>query len=77
MATMNRDLIGKYAFTAIVEEAGYCIGRADYGVRGYTPIRVQGYTFDTYEEAKAFAKDQNKRMGLTDQQAMEIVFNTM
>lgn len=74
---LNKKLIGKHAFTAIVEAGGYIIGRADYGVRGYSPIRVGGYTFDTYEKAKEFAKEQNRSIGLTDQEVMEIVFNTM
>lgn len=74
---LKKELVGKHAFTAIVEATGYIIGRADYGIRGYTPIRVGGFEFKTYDEAKEFAKEQNRAMGLTDEQAMEIVFNTM
>lgn len=74
---LNKKLVGKHAFTAVIRKEGYMIGRADYGIRGYTPIRVDGVSFETYEAAKEYAKEQNGRMGLSEKEAMEIVFNTM
>jgi len=76
---LKKELIGKHAFTAIVVPEGFIIGRADYGIRGYTPIRVGGFDFDfkTWDDAKKFADEQNQSIGLTKEQAMEIVFNTM
>ena len=52
---------------------GFIIGRADYGIRGYTPIRVGGFDFKTWDDAKKFADEQNQSIGLTKEQAMEIV----
>jgi hypothetical protein len=74
---LNKNLVGKHAFTAVVVPEGFIIGRADYGIRGYTPIKVGGFDFKTYDEAKQFADEQNKSIGLTKDQALEIVFNTM
>lgn len=71
----NADLIGKHAFTAIVLPSGYIIGRADYGERGYTPMKDRA--FETYAEAKAAAKAMNDERGMTEREALEIVFNTM
>ena len=74
---LDPELVGKHAFTAIVEPGreGYIIGRADYGLGGYTPLRHQ--IFKTYDEAKRHADEVNEREGLTKEQALKIVFNTM
>lgn len=41
-----------YAYTAVVEESGYRVGRADKGIYGYTPM---GQKFDSYKAAKEMA----------------------
>jgi len=73
---LDKALIGKHAFTAIVESEGYIIGRADYGIGGYTPMRREP-TFKTYDAAQKFANGLNEKMGLTKEEALKIVFNTM
>ena len=72
---LNSKLIGKYAYTPIVEAIGIILGRADYGVGGYTPMRYR--IFQTYDEARNFADEVNESEGLTKKDAFEIVSNTM
>lgn len=73
---LNPKLVGKYAYTAVVESSGFIIGRADYGVGGYTPMRRHP-VFPAWDAAKKFADELNEREGLTREEALEIVFNTM
>lgn len=58
-----KTLVGKHAFTAVVTEDGYVIGRADFGTPGYTPLKVAPYV--SFEEAKAAADQLNDSLGLT------------
>lgn len=73
---MNKSLIGKYAYTAIVKSTGCSIDRADYGTRGYTPFPKAG-SFATWKEAQEAAKVMNETRGMTEREALEIVMNTM
>lgn len=68
-------LRGKHAFTAVITDEGYIIGRADYGKTGYTPLKVAPYK--SFEEAKAAANKLNKDLGLTPLEAWHIVADTM
>lgn len=65
-----------YAYTAIINERSYGIGRADKGIPGYTPFPKAG-TFKTYEEASEFAADLNEKNGLDKLEAYKIVASTM
>lgn len=72
---MNTKL-GRHAFTAVVVRTGFIIGRADYGTKGYTPIAPdKGYK--TWGDAQKAAKAMNDKEGISQQEALEIVFNTM
>ena len=66
---------GKYAYTAVVTEKGFFLGRADFGERGYTPLKCAGY--DSYEAAREAADEINKKLGLTQLEAAIIVADTM
>lgn len=68
-------LSGKHAFTAVIVEGGYGVGRADYGTTGYTPLKIVPYA--TYEVAKELADMLNKDLGITPLEAWHIVANTM
>ena len=68
-------LKGKHAYTAVVLEDGYGVGRADYGIPGYTPLKVAPY--QSFEEAKTAANMLNKDLGLNPLEAWHIVADTM
>jgi len=70
-----KTMLGKFAYTAIVTSSGYTLGRADYGTKGYSPVK--GRSFKTWDEAKAAAKEMNDKEGISEREALEIVFNTM
>jgi hypothetical protein len=64
----------RFAYTAIVEEAGYSVGRADENIPGYTPMCRK---FDTYQAAKVMADGLNADLGLSKRDALVIVMSTM
>lgn len=66
----------RFAYTAIVDQSGYSIGRADEGTRGYTPLPAEG-RFPCYEDAKKRAEEMNIAMGLDPKDAVLIVLGTM
>ena len=66
----------RFAFTAVITGKGYSIGRADEGVRGYTPKPEFG-TFEKWDDAVAVARARNVDLGLTDREAFQIVASTM
>lgn len=66
---------GKHAYTAVVTPKGFFLGRADFGERGYTPLKVAGYS--SYEAAHEAAAEINKKLGLTPLEAAIIVADTM
>lgn len=74
---IRKAMVGRFAYTAVVEAGNphYIIGRADFGTRGYTPMRH--HHFKTYEEAQKFATEVNEREGLTPIEAAIIVAETM
>lgn len=72
---LNAKLIGKFAYTAVVVPEGFILGRADYGTKGYTPVRIRPYS--TWDQAREAANKLNSEEGLTPVEAQEIVFNTM
>jgi hypothetical protein len=71
----GRELDVRSAFTPIVVEEGYILGRADENIPGYTPIYAK--VFDTIEEAEQTADELNERHGLTKKEAYEIIASTM
>lgn len=64
------------AWVAVIRNEGYELGLADRGVPGYSPMR-DPIRFDTYEQASEAARTQNRSMGLTDAEALEIVVSSM
>ncbi len=64
------------AFTAVVGDRDYGIGRADKGTFGYTPCPQFG-RFGSYEAAVAKAKELNEEMGLDEAEALKLVLGTM
>jgi hypothetical protein len=65
----------RYAFAAVVEKGGYQLGVAVANESGYHPI--SGKTFDRYEEAKLWARELNAHIGLSPDEALDIVGSTM
>ena len=63
-----------YAFVAIVN-GGYSLGVAVANEQGYNAIT--GKTFSTYEEAKRWASELNKHIGLSVDEALDIISSTM
>ena len=69
------EFAGKvYAFVAVTCKDGYQLGVAVANEAGYNPI--QGKTFDRYEEAKRWASELNKHIGLGEE-AFDIIGSTM
>ncbi len=65
-----------WAYTGVVAEQGYIIGRADRNVKGYTPVPAQG-TFPSYDAAQERADKLNEARGMPRVEALKIVFTTM
>ncbi len=65
-----------FAFTAVVEQHGIVIGRADKGTKGYTLCPKEG-TYSTYEKAQARADEMNAEYGIDKQEAIKTVLGTM
>ena len=65
----------RYAFVAIMSDAGWALGVAVQDEDGYNPI--VGKTFETREMAQGWADGLNKHIGLTPRQAIDIVVSTM
>lgn len=66
----------RYAYTAVVDQEGYGIGRADEGTRGYTPCPQYG-RFETYDLAQARAAELNAEAGVDAAEAFRLVAETM
>jgi hypothetical protein len=63
-----------YAFVAIVNN-GYKLGVAVANEPGYNPI--EGKTFDSYGDAKYWANSLNEHIGLSTDEALDIIGSTM
>lgn len=63
-----------YCFVAVVAKSGWALGVAVANERGYNPTAK---TFDSELEAREWAQGLNEHIGLTDEQAMDIVISTM
>jgi hypothetical protein len=69
------EFAGKsYAFVAVVNK-GYQLGVAVANEAGYNPIT--GKTFNSYGEAKQWADGLNKHIGLSQDEALDIIGSTM
>lgn len=64
------------AYTSIVTEKGFAIGRADEGIQGYTPCPQFG-TFETEVQAKVKVLALNTDLGIGEKEALMIVISTM
>jgi hypothetical protein len=69
----------RFAFTAVCEQKGWIIGRADEGTRGYTPKPEYGVFAHTDErKARDKAAELNKEIGWTSEgDAQMVVLRTM
>lgn len=74
MGTLQTESRVDFAYTAIVEESSYTVGRADENISGYTPM---GRKFDSYKAAKDMADSLNADLGLSKRDALIIVASTM
>jgi hypothetical protein len=66
----------RFAYTAIVAREGYMVARADEDQAGHTPQHALG-SFPSYDAAKARAQRLNKDLGLTHQEAYQIVTSSI
>jgi hypothetical protein len=64
-----------YAFVPVVAKGGWELGVAVRDERGYSPLR--GKSFADQDEARQWADSLNAHIGLTDEQAIEIVCSSM
>lgn len=64
------------AWTPVIMAEGISLGVADRGVAGYTPMREPEY-FATWDIAQEDADWRNERLGLSKDEAMEIVTSSM
>ena len=63
-----------YAFVGVIND-GYQLGVAVANEQGYSPI--EGKKFDSYDEAKQWAKELNEHIGLSYDAALDIIGSTM
>jgi hypothetical protein len=63
-----------YAFAPVIEN-GYRLGVAVANESGYSPIA--GKTFERYDEACQWANELNEHIGLSKDEALDIVGSTM
>lgn len=72
-------MTGKTGFAPVVMKAGpktaFALGRVTYGVRGYTA--VPGRRFRTFYAAERAAEKENRKLGLSDEEAWLLVENTI
>lgn len=62
----------KFAFTVLSMKDGYVIARAIEGIRGTSPVLKEG-KFEDYQQARLKADELNAALGLTDDEAQEIL----
>jgi hypothetical protein len=66
----------RYAFTPVLDRLGFwALGVAVQDESGYSPI--VGKTFGSHPEAKAWADGLNEHIGLSQDEAIEIVCSSM
>lgn len=65
----------RYAFAAVVAQGGWQLGVAVENEPGYAPI--DGKSFAQQAEAKQWADGLNRHIGLSDEDAMNIIITTM
>lgn len=67
------------AWVAIINLDGqYTIGLAEQGIKGYSPLdRWNHITFPSYDSACKEAAQRNNHLGLTKDQALQIIGSTM
>jgi hypothetical protein len=77
--TVAGEFAGKtYAFVAVAlgrKGGGYQLGVAVANEAGFNPIN--GKTFDRYDEAKRWASELNKHIGLSEDAGLDIISSTM
>lgn len=67
----------RFAYTAVITEKGWIVGRAEEGTRGYTPMPDVG-TFTDEREARISAGKMNQDIGWTNEgDAQMMVLTTM
>lgn len=66
----------RFAYTAIVDDGGYSIGRAEEDVSGYTPM-PEFSSFGTYDDAQTKADELNLSLGLEKIEGIKIVLSSM
>lgn len=64
-----------YAYHAVINDNGWTLGIAVKDERGYNPI--DGLSYETESEAKTVANGMNGHIGLSRDQATDIVISTM
>jgi hypothetical protein len=62
----------KFAYTVLSLKDGYVIARAVEGIRGTSPVLKEG-KFDDYQQARVRAEELNSSLGLSDDEAQEII----
>ena len=68
---------GNKAWTPIILDRGFSLGIATKNERGYQPLKDStGLTFDSWDEADKIADALNKKLGLSLEEAANIVIST-
>ena len=71
---------GRMVYTAIVTDTGFRLGIAKEGEAGYYVIRKNsdaGGTFESYKAAQVVADAYNERLGVSKEDAFQVVCDTM
>ena len=67
----------QFAWTPIILDRGFSLGIATKNEFGYHPLKDStGLTFDTWDEADKIANELNNRLGLSLEEAANIVIST-
>jgi hypothetical protein len=66
------------AWTPVITDNGFTIGKATENVRGYSPLQdTTGLIFPTWKDAQTLADTFNENDGLAKERANEIIVSSM
>lgn len=82
VAAEEKSKVRPIAFTGVMDEGNYVVGLVEQDVSGYIPMVLMSKagplgTFSTYDAANAYAEDMNRELGISKEQAIEIVLSSM
>jgi hypothetical protein len=70
-------VVHNWAWTWLVEEEGYTLGRVERDKPGYAPLRKPRQHWATQDEVKARVRTLNEAEGVSEEEALEIVTSSI